>query len=227
MYLLAGRRGARWYPDGNCDACESVVARPSLPTAKLRSLTSPLAMLQIAALFVCLSGCVTGVGEYFRNGMKVGPNYGRPQTAISEDWIDYKNNENKISHAEFDYHWWRLFNDNTLDSLVYTSLRKTSHCAKQAFACWNVCDTRHFGRYCSPKRKPPPAYTIAVAVLVLVFKPVVVLVFLACNNTSASGTRGRNSPGNSTSGVAIAVALKRAMPISMRRWKTTTMRWCC
>lgn len=107
------------YRDGNCDARLSVAARPSLPTA--RSFTRPLAMLQIAALFVCLSGCVTGVGEYFRNGMKVGPNYGRPQTAISEDWIDYKNNENKISHAEFDYHWWRLFNDNTLDSLVYTA----------------------------------------------------------------------------------------------------------
>ncbi len=81
---------------------------------------SKLAALLLAGLVISLSGCVTGVGEYFRNGMKVGPNYGRPATAVGDHWIDYRD-PRLDSSAEANYHWWRMFNDNTLDSLVYTA----------------------------------------------------------------------------------------------------------
>jgi hypothetical protein len=37
-----------------------------------------------------LSGCATGPFEYVKNGFKVGPNYRKPTTAVSEHWIDYQ-----------------------------------------------------------------------------------------------------------------------------------------
>src|SRR5262245_60842392 len=39
-------------------------------------------------LLVC--GC-TPLGQWVRNGFKVGPNYGTPQAAVADDWIDRGN----------------------------------------------------------------------------------------------------------------------------------------
>jgi NodT family efflux transporter outer membrane factor (OMF) lipoprotein len=72
-----------------------------------------------AALFVALAlsaGC-TSWGEYKANGCKVGPNYCRPNAAVSDHWIDA--NDERLSSGEPDLRcWWTTFNDPTLDHLI-------------------------------------------------------------------------------------------------------------
>ena len=70
----------------------------------------------IIVLLAPLSGCVTGVREYFRNGLKVGPNYCPPEAAVAENWIDFQNDPVRDEDAPWD--WWRVFNDPKLDELV-------------------------------------------------------------------------------------------------------------
>src|SRR3954468_20190950 len=41
----------------------------------------------LLSLLVLLSGC-TSFKTYCKNGFKVGPNYGRPQVDVANDWID-------------------------------------------------------------------------------------------------------------------------------------------
>ncbi|MGE0757657.1 MAG: efflux transporter outer membrane subunit [Pirellulaceae bacterium] len=63
---------------------------------------------------------MTGVREYFRNGLKVGPNYCPPAAAVSEQWIDYQDPEGRvISSQEPRSDWWENFHDPILTSLVY------------------------------------------------------------------------------------------------------------
>jgi NodT family efflux transporter outer membrane factor (OMF) lipoprotein len=67
-------------------------------------------------LVVLASGC-TGPREYFANGWKVGPNYGRPPAPVAERWIDA--NDSRIRDVEADdTHWWTVFNDPVLNDLV-------------------------------------------------------------------------------------------------------------
>jgi hypothetical protein len=62
-------------------------SQPSRDSSELRrKVCRPLAALVLAAAGL-LTGC-TPVGEYVRNGFKVGPNYGRPPVPVARDWID-------------------------------------------------------------------------------------------------------------------------------------------
>ena len=63
------------------------------------------------------TGCMTGVGEYFRNGLKVGPNYQQPQAAVASRWIDDR--DPRVSTAPpLEPDWWKAFNDPVLDRLT-------------------------------------------------------------------------------------------------------------
>lgn len=80
-----------------------------------RLLHSYLAV-SLLALVAVNTGC-TGVGEYFRNGFKVGPNYAKPAAPVSNDWIDSYNP--KIQRGAMQSaDWWKQFNDPTLDQVV-------------------------------------------------------------------------------------------------------------
>jgi NodT family efflux transporter outer membrane factor (OMF) lipoprotein len=68
-------------------------------------------------LMTTFSGCVTGVREYFRNGLKVGPNYCPPEAAVADHWIDFANDPSVDGEPRWD--WWRAFNDPKLDELIY------------------------------------------------------------------------------------------------------------
>jgi NodT family efflux transporter outer membrane factor (OMF) lipoprotein len=72
-------------------------------------------------LVMCLSlqGC-----EWFKNGLKVGPNYSPQPAAVSTEWIDYQSSTTKPSkQSESDnsqiVHWWTVFNDPVLNSLLH------------------------------------------------------------------------------------------------------------
>src|SRR5690606_25004171 len=64
---------------------------------------------------VVLPGC--GLGEWARNGGKVGPNYSPPPVAVASNWIDYQ--DPRLQSEEQDLsRWWSVFNDPILNALV-------------------------------------------------------------------------------------------------------------
>src|ERR1700733_3270914 len=76
----------------------------------------------LAALVVAVwlnSGCImTSPGQWFHNGFKVGPNYGRPPAPVAAEWIQ-GNDPGVQNHHLPD--WWQVFGDPTLDGLIVTA----------------------------------------------------------------------------------------------------------
>ncbi len=68
------------------------------------------------------TGC-THPSQYWRQKMKVGPDYLRPDAKTSEDWIDTKNPKVKASISP-DLRWWEQFNDPILNDLIETAYRE-------------------------------------------------------------------------------------------------------
>ncbi len=76
----------------------------------------------IFVVVIAAGGCVSP-GEYFRNGLKVGPNYCPPPAATEKDWIDA--DDHQVSTAPADLaRWWTVFHDPKLDMLVETAVRQ-------------------------------------------------------------------------------------------------------
>lgn len=84
-------------------------------TRSSRHLTRSLHACCVIALFY-ISGC-TPFREYVANGLKVGPNYLRPNAAVSEGWIDAAD-KRVVSESVDMSHWWSVFNDPVLENLV-------------------------------------------------------------------------------------------------------------
>src|SRR6185436_16681448 len=79
-------------------------------------------LLLICLLLPMAGGC-TSWRDYFKNGFKVGPNYGRPAAPVARDWIDA--NDVRVRHDEEDQsHWWTVFNDPSLNALVCTAYQQ-------------------------------------------------------------------------------------------------------
>ena len=54
---------------------------------------------------------------------KVGPDYVRPETAVSQTWLESGDQRVKTEPAEYRT-WWTAFNDPTLDRLIETAYRE-------------------------------------------------------------------------------------------------------
>ncbi len=74
-------------------------------------------LICVAAAVLCLSGC-TSFSDYVHHGFKVGPEYGGAKAAIAPGWIDAADIRVR-SHAVDLSRWWCVFNDPTLNDLVY------------------------------------------------------------------------------------------------------------
>ncbi len=70
----------------------------------------------LAAMGTCLCGC-TSTRDWWRNGFKVGPEYCRPAAPVAEDWID-STDVRVRSESSDNSHWWTVFNDPILNTLV-------------------------------------------------------------------------------------------------------------
>ena len=72
---------------------------------------------------ICVSttGCTRFGGstlmDWWQNGMKVGPNYGRPAAMIADDWIE-EENKHVLSDRPEDVYWWTVMNDPALNRLI-------------------------------------------------------------------------------------------------------------
>jgi NodT family efflux transporter outer membrane factor (OMF) lipoprotein len=70
----------------------------------------------LSALLPCLAGC-TGLGEWYQNGFKVGPNYSTTAANVSDAWID--SNDPHLRSVQGDTTcWWVAFGDPALDRLI-------------------------------------------------------------------------------------------------------------
>ncbi|MGE5195199.1 MAG: TolC family protein, partial [Deltaproteobacteria bacterium] len=76
----------------------------------------------LAYLAIGLSGC-TSFQDYVQNGFKVGPNYGRPEAAAAEHWIDA---DDPHVHSETGdiSQWWAVFNDPVLSGLMESAYQQ-------------------------------------------------------------------------------------------------------
>jgi NodT family efflux transporter outer membrane factor (OMF) lipoprotein len=72
--------------------------------------------LAMSLVFLFNSGC-TSVGDYVRNGFKVGPNYQQPPAPVANDWIDSKAKGVSVVSKDLK-EWWTEFKDPALNSLV-------------------------------------------------------------------------------------------------------------
>lgn len=75
------------------------------------------ASVQTAVLLAfALTGC-TSTREWWNNGFKVGPNYGRPTAAIADDWIDACD-PHLPRGGKDEVCWWTVFGDPCLNELI-------------------------------------------------------------------------------------------------------------
>lgn len=74
----------------------------------------------VVALLLVASGC-TSLPDWLHNGLKVGPNYGKPLAPIESEWIDYQH-DSRVSEAPVNTcAWWTVFNDPVLNGLIETT----------------------------------------------------------------------------------------------------------
>lgn len=66
-----------------------------------------------------LAGC-SGLGQWYQNGFKVGPNYSATPANVAESWID-SNNPHLHSAPPDNFCWWTAFGDPTLNRLIAES----------------------------------------------------------------------------------------------------------
>jgi NodT family efflux transporter outer membrane factor (OMF) lipoprotein len=81
-----------------------------------------LSTLAVAALAFSVNGC-TGPIEYIRNGLKVGPNYHRPDAPTATQWIDASDARVRQEPTEL-VQWWSVFHDPELDRLIDCASRQ-------------------------------------------------------------------------------------------------------
>jgi NodT family efflux transporter outer membrane factor (OMF) lipoprotein len=78
-----------------------------------------LATLVLPTLFS--SGCVlTRPSQWLHNGLKVGPNYGRPPAAVAPEWIQ-TGDPHVLDVQVPNGAWWDVFQDPTLTDLIHAS----------------------------------------------------------------------------------------------------------
>ena len=65
----------------------------------------------------CLSGC-TSLPDYVHNGFKVGPEYCGAKAEVAPQWTDAADAHVRSTPADLS-RWWTVFNDPTLNDLVY------------------------------------------------------------------------------------------------------------
>jgi NodT family efflux transporter outer membrane factor (OMF) lipoprotein len=92
-----------------------ILAEQDRPSNRVRPLWLACILLTILPMSV---GC-TGLGQWCRNGFKVGPNYCGASANVAEQWIDADNPNLKCLN-DANPRWWTVFNDPTLDWLIAT-----------------------------------------------------------------------------------------------------------
>src|SRR6266481_6341739 len=70
-----------------------------------------------------LTGGCTSLSEYLQNGLKVGPNYGRPPAPVAREWIDATDKRVRSDTEDLSA-WYTVFKDPVLDSLICSAYQQ-------------------------------------------------------------------------------------------------------
>jgi NodT family efflux transporter outer membrane factor (OMF) lipoprotein len=97
---------------------------------------SAVAMIVLVVLPL-VTGC-GGLGQWYKNGFKVGPNYGTPAAAVAEHWIDADNPRLKNLPCH-NAAWWTNFNDPALNELVASAANEN---LTLKTACFRILEAR-------------------------------------------------------------------------------------
>ncbi len=81
----------------------------------------PLALLFLSLLTA--GGCTTGLGEWWHNGWKVGPNYQTPAAPIKADWIGAGSPPLQRAPTGL-CGWWTALNDPVLNGLIVAAYQQ-------------------------------------------------------------------------------------------------------
>ena len=76
-------------------------------------------LLLLPALVLMLSGCGS-LTNWYHNGFKVGPEYGRPAAPVADAWLDAYDQRVR-SELPNNPLWWEVFNDPRLSELVQST----------------------------------------------------------------------------------------------------------
>ncbi|NLX99963.1 MAG: efflux transporter outer membrane subunit [Rhodopirellula sp.] len=76
----------------------------------------PFVMSVVLAVTPLIAGC-GGLGQWYRNGFKVGPNYCPPTADVAESWTEANDPRLRVMGPE-NACWWTAFGDPTLNQLV-------------------------------------------------------------------------------------------------------------
>lgn len=101
------------------DEFREISAQTSNRTTSSRGIPSGHFLLVtaiLAAVLPLLVGC-GGLGQWYRNGFKVGPNYCPPTADVAESWIEVNDPRLRSAGPE-NACWWMAFGDPTLNQLV-------------------------------------------------------------------------------------------------------------
>ena len=102
-----------------CLAVETVGAQ------RARTAWSAHCLLRCAILLLAtltLSGC-TSFRDYFRNGLKVGPNYVEPPAPVAPQWIDVADQRVRTESDDL-AGWWTVLDDPLLNNLMVSAYRQ-------------------------------------------------------------------------------------------------------
>ena len=77
----------------------------------------------LAVLWVASCGCQGYMGNWCRNGFKVGPDYCKPAAPVACDWIDAYD-ERVRQELPDNPAWWTVFNDPILNGLIEDTYRQ-------------------------------------------------------------------------------------------------------
>jgi NodT family efflux transporter outer membrane factor (OMF) lipoprotein len=101
---------------------DSGISRLESPLSK-RGWQAVFLLLVLATLAGCSHVPGAKCRDWWCNGLKVGPNYFRPPAPVASEWIDYDNPRVK-SEEQHLCHWWTVFNDPTLNTLVQVAYQQ-------------------------------------------------------------------------------------------------------
>src|SRR5439155_12234159 len=88
-----------------------------------RSFTVARVSLIVFLIACMLTGGCTSLPEYLQNGLKVGPNYGRPPAPVAPDWIDAADKRVRSDPHDLSA-WYTVFKDPVLDSLICSAYQQ-------------------------------------------------------------------------------------------------------
>ncbi len=95
-----------------------------LPRTISQSFRQLLAFACLPSLLLANSGCAGyGLGDWYRNSFKVGPEYREPAAPVAVDWID-ENDQRVNSNTAQTADWWTVFEDPVLNQLVQSAYQQ-------------------------------------------------------------------------------------------------------